>query len=278
MKVRGGRVAVNLYAADASALPAALLALGATDVTAEGPLVSARVPVRTLGALAALPSLAFAEPVLAQVRAASQGAVVSQGDVAQGSDDARAATGFDGTGVTVGVLSDSYRCNPPAFVPGAPTTTAAQDAVSGDVPADVMVLSNGPCPASDEGRAMVQLVHDVAPGADQKFHTAFNGLVDFANGIVRLRNAGAQVVVDDVIYYAENMFSDGIIAQAADRVVASGAAYFSSAGNDARSPTSRRGARSRCRPTEAATPTATARRSCCAPTTSTRAPPPTRCS
>ena len=54
----------------------------------------------------------------------------------------------------------------------------------------------------------------------QKFHTAFNGLLDFANGILRLRNAGANVIVDDVIYFAENMFSDGIIAQAADRAVA----------------------------------------------------------
>ena len=234
LKVRGGYVAVNLYAADPSALPAALTALGATDVATLGALVSARVPVRALGELAALPSLAYAEPVLAQVRAASQGTVVSQGDAAQRSDDARAATGFDGTGITVGVLSDSYQCNPPAFVPGAPTTTAAQDAASGDVPPSVQVLSNGPCPGSDEGRAMVQLVHDVAPGADQKFHTAFNGLIDFANGILRLRNAGAHVIVDDVIYFAENMFSDGIIAQAADRAVAAGAAYFSSAGNDAR--------------------------------------------
>ena len=81
---------------------------------------------------------------------------------------------------------------------------------------------------------MVQLVHDVAPGAAQKFHTAFNSLVDFADGILELQEAGADVIVDDVIYFAENMFSDGIIAQAADQAVARGAAYFSSAGNQAR--------------------------------------------
>jgi hypothetical protein len=235
LKVRGGRVAVDLYASDAAALQAALATLGATNVRAQGPLVSALVPVSALAELAALPSLAYGEPVLATVRrAATQGAVVSQGDVSLGSDRARATEGVDGTGVTVGVLSDSYRCNPAAFVPGAPTSTAAQDEVTGDVPANVQVLSNGPCPATDEGRGMVQLVHDVAPGAAQVFHTAFNGILDFANGILRLRNAGANVIVDDVIYYTENMFSDGIIAQAADRAVASGAAYFSSAGNDAR--------------------------------------------
>ena len=235
LKVRGGRVAVDLYANDPAALQAALATLGATNVRAQGPLVSALVPVRALGDLAALPSLAFGEAALAVVRRApSQGSVVSQGDISLGSDNARAAEHVDGTGVTVGVLSDSYGCNPPAFVPGAPTSTAAEDKVTGDVPENVQVLSNEPCPASDEGRGMVQLIHDVAPGATQKFHTAFNSLLDFANGILRLRRAGANVIVDDVIYYAENMLSDGIIAQAADRAVAEGAAYFSSAGNDAR--------------------------------------------
>ncbi len=235
IKLRGGKVGVNLYASDAAALQAALTTLGATNIKAQGPLVSADVPVRALGDLAALPSLQFGDPVLAATRvAATQGTVVSQGDVSLHSDAVRAETGLDGSGITVGVLSDSYECNPAAFVPGAPTTTAAQDDLSGDVPPNVQVLSNGPCPGTDEGRAMVQLVHDVAPGAAQKFHTAFNSLVDFASGILRLRAAGAKVIVDDVIYFAENMFSDGIIAQAADRAVAQGAVYFSAAGNYAR--------------------------------------------
>jgi len=234
LKVREGRVAVDLYANDAAALQDALATLGATNVRAQGPLVTAQVPVGRLADLAALPSLEYGSPVLAAVRRTSQGVVVSQGDVSLGSDSARAAEKVDGSGITVGVLSDSYRCNPAAFVAGAPTSTATQDEMTDDAPANVQVLSNGPCPATDEGRGMVQVIHDVAPGAAQAFHTAFNGVVDFANGILRLRNAGANIIVDDVIYYAENMFSDGIIAQAADRAVAQGAVYFSSAGNDAR--------------------------------------------
>jgi hypothetical protein len=234
LKPRNARVGLDLHAKDAVTLQRNLAALGATRIRARGALISAQVPVSALRDLAALDALNFATPVLAKSRVASQGSVVSQGDVSLGTDEVRATTGLDGSGVTVGVLSDSYRCNPPAFVPGAPTSTATQDVATQDVPPNVEVLDNGECPGTDEGRGMVQLVHDVAPGADQKFHTAFNSLTDFADGILELEAAGSDVIVDDVIYFAENMFSDGIVAQAADLAVERGAAYFSSAGNDAR--------------------------------------------
>jgi hypothetical protein len=190
VRVQGGLVGVDLYANDATGLQRSLAQLGARNVRSHGPLVSAQVPVSALGQLAALPALRFAIPSLARVRVASQGDVVSQGDVSLGSNTVRTSTGLDGSGITVGVMSDSYQCNPPPFVAGAPTTTAAQDEATQDVPPGVEVLDNGPCPGSDEGRGMVQLVHDVAPGAAQKFHTAFNSLVDFADGILELEEAG----------------------------------------------------------------------------------------
>jgi len=234
LKVHGDKVGVDMYANDPTSLSSSLASLGAENINAAGPLISAQVPVSALGKLAALSSLEYADAVLGMTRAASQGRVVSQGDAAMNADGARANTGLDGTGVTIGVMSDSYNCNPPAFLPGAPTSTAAQDAITHDVPSNVQVLDNGGCPGTDEGRAMVQLAHDVAPGASQKFHTAFNSLRDFADGILELQAAGSNVIVDDVIYFAENMFSDGIIAQAADKAVKNGAVYFSSAGNEAR--------------------------------------------
>jgi hypothetical protein len=233
LKLHAGKVGVDMYANDPESLQGSLASFGGENIKANGPLVSAQVPVSALGKLAALSSLEYADAVLAMTRAASQGKVVSQGDAAMNADLARAASGLDGTGVTVGVMSDSYGCNPPAFVPGAPTSTAAQDAATQDVAPNVQVLEDL-CPNADEGRAMAQLVHDVAPGAAEKFHTAFNGQLDFAQGILDLRRAGSNVIVDDVIYFAENMFSDGIVAQAADLAVQRGASYFSSAGNDAR--------------------------------------------
>ena len=136
------------------------------------------------------------------------------------------------------MLSDSYDCAPGAFEPGAPFTRAAQDIANGDLPRDVIVLKDlADAPSddcSDEGRAMMQLIHDVAPGSPLAFYTAFESQEDFAAGIRALAAAGSKVIVDDVIYFAEPMFEDGIIAQAVDDVHDDGVAYFSSAGNDAR--------------------------------------------
>jgi hypothetical protein len=81
---------------------------------------------------------------------------------------------------------------------------------------------------------MLQIVHDIAPGASLAFATARGGKANFANNIRGLRDAGASVIVDDVIYLDEPMFQDGVVAQAVDDVVVSGVAYLSAAGNSAR--------------------------------------------
>ena len=169
IRMQGGMVGVDLYANDAAGLQRSLAQLGARNVKTHGPLVSAQVPISALGQLAALPTLRFAIPALAKVRVASQGDVVSQGDVSLGSNTVRSTTGLDGSGVTVGVMSDSYQCNPPPFVPGAPTTTAAQDEATPGRSAGRRGARQRAVSGKRRRAGMVQLVHDVAPGSAQKF-------------------------------------------------------------------------------------------------------------
>ena len=225
VRMVGETVVVDLAAnGDATDLKRDLIALGMLDTAVFGHMVSGRLPVKALASAAALGSLRLARPAAAMTRA---GSVTSQGDAAMLADSARASFGVDGTGVKVGTLSDSYDC----------LGGAAADVASGDLPAGVTVLQEeSDCGSgSDEGRAMMQIVHDVAPGASQAFHSAFNGQADFANGIIELASvANADIINDDVIYFAEPMFQDGIVAQAVDSVKGMGVAYFSAAGNAAR--------------------------------------------
>jgi hypothetical protein len=81
---------------------------------------------------------------------------------------------------------------------------------------------------------MMQLIHDLTPGARLAFHTAFHGGANFASSILQLAAAGCDLIVDDIRYYTEPMFQDGIVAQAVDQVASQGIPYFASAGNYAR--------------------------------------------
>jgi hypothetical protein len=152
---------------------------------------------------------------------ASQGSKVSQGDKAHATDRARKFYGVDGTGVKVGVLSDSDDFKEPSIA-------------TGDLPADTVTLTGqSGRPGAGEGTAMMQIVHDLAPGAQLFFATAFISPESFADNIRALRfQAGCDIIVDDIIYFFESPFQDDIIAQAVDDVTQDGAMYFSSAGNE----------------------------------------------
>jgi hypothetical protein len=225
--VTGDWVTIDATAAsDPAVLEAELIALGAQHTAIAGRMVSARFPIAAIPSLERVASLQFAR---AAHRLTNAGRVTSQGDAVMRANTARTTFGVDGTGILVGVLSDSYNC----------LGGAATDIIFDDLPAaGVNVIQEdppgGPCAGADEGRAMLQIVHDVAPGANLSFATAFTGQAGFAANIRALRDAGASVIVDDVIYFGEPMFQDGVIAQAVDDVVGSGVSYFSAAGNFAR--------------------------------------------
>jgi subtilisin family serine protease len=223
MPITNGMVVVDLVASgDPKDLLPALEALGLEKPAVAGRIISGRLPITAIEALTHLEGLRFAQPAYARTRL---GAVDSQGDRAMRSDIARRDFGVDGTGVTVGVVSDSFNC----------LGGADADVETGDVPAGITVLDDVFCPnGSDEGRAMMQLIHDVAPGARLAFHTGYTGIANAANGIRELKAAGAHVIVDDMGYAYEPFFQVGLIAQAVNAVVEGGAVYFSAAGNDGR--------------------------------------------
>ncbi len=149
--------------------------------------------------------------------------------------DTANTNGFTGSGITVGVLSDSYDKALNTFT----SIHAANDIASGDLPTPKLVLDST-SGGTDEGRAMMQIVYDVAPQSSLCFATAFAGEAAFAVNIRALRTnpaCAADVIVDDVFYYDEPFFSDGQVAQAVTDVVTSNVlagkkvTYLSSAGN-----------------------------------------------
>jgi len=231
-----GSIFIDAIAVDnVNNLLAQLQALGLQNFAVAGRIISGAIPINALSQAATLSSLKFLNPAYKPI--VNVGLTTTQGDVAAKANLARTNLGLTGVGTTVGVLSDSFATKV------LPSTTATQDVTNGDLPGignpngfltPVNVLDDSGSSASDEGRAMLQIVHDLAPGASLAFHTAFTGIANFAQGIIDLKNAGSTVIVDDVFYLNEPFFQDGEIAKAVEIVVAAGVSYFSSAGNQAR--------------------------------------------
>jgi hypothetical protein len=221
-----GRVMVHVRATlqnDVAGLSSALAGLGMNVLRLDPAqnMVTGYIPVNQILAMANLPNFAAAVAVPRPVL--RTGAVDSQGDQVLLAQQFRQTTGFDGTGVKVGVLSDSVN----QFAGGLGDSQA-----TGDL-GPVQIIEDGPAGSTDEGRAMLEIVHDLAPGAALAFATAAMSQQDFASNIVNLQQAGAQVICDDVGYADEPKYNDGIIAQAAQQVHDSGAFYASAAGNNA---------------------------------------------
>jgi hypothetical protein len=156
------------------------------------------------------------------------GSVTSEGDKAHKADVARATYGVSGTGLKIGVLSD-----------GVSNLSASQ--ALGDLGTVTVIPGQGG--DGDEGTAMLEIIHDLAPSAKLYFATAWPTSAQFASNIKALRAAGCDIIVDDVSYYVETRFQDGqaasivsptnqgVVVQAVNDVVADGAFYFSSAAN-----------------------------------------------
>ena len=116
----------------------------------------------------------------------------SQGDVAHRANSARRTHNVDGTGIGVGVIANGVR-------------SLADRQATDDLPARVTVLP-GQEGSGDEGTALLEIVHDLAPGAELYFATGNGGEARMAENIEALCEAGANVIVDDIGYALEAVF------------------------------------------------------------------------
>ena len=125
------------------------------------------------------------------------GGVTTEGDAILKADLLR-ALGIDGTGVRVGIISD-----------GANNWT--QSRASGDLPASGITLFGSCTPEAfdgpscrggftcNEGTAMAEIIHDIAPGA-QIAVAAVGTSLEFITRVNDLANSfGADIIVDDLV-------------------------------------------------------------------------------
>ncbi|QBA63757.1 S8 family peptidase [Muriicola soli] len=180
------------------------------------------------------------------------GDAITQGDAAQKSDIVRRSfkivngdesIAVDGTGVNIVVFSNSFDANPPEA--GQPSNEAI-DVGNGDLPGiagngnpngyntPVNVIKEYPYTfgqLSDEGRAMLQIAHDIAPGANLAFRTAVLSPRDFELGVKNLIPSVNTIALDDITFPGEPAFGISNIGKAIQEFRAAGNYYFTSTGN-----------------------------------------------
>jgi hypothetical protein len=219
-------------AAAIDALQAADIGMFVTSKSDQFRMLSGWAPIASLKKIATLNVVVGVDPNVAP-RTYSRGVANNQAEdvlgIVQALQNPQYAN-VTGQVITVGVLSDSVN----RFQGG------LNDSIStGDLPplSRINVLLDEPTGPgfanSDEGRAMMELIYDLAPGANLAYHTAFIDQLNFADGIRLLsRSAGAQVIVDDVGYRDEPFYQVGPIEQAISDVVRrDNRIYLSAAGN-----------------------------------------------
>lgn len=215
---------------------AALAAQGLRDVVSDGRLAAGWMPIETLSALEANADVQMARALPKII--ASLGQVENQGHVAMISDEVRRRYEIDGAGIKIGILSTSFNLS-----------GGQQAGINGgDLPGPgnpngytqpVRIVVEGvpglfPSTSLDEGRAMAEIVHDIAPGAEILFAgPAGASSVHYANAMEALAQAGADIIVDDIGLgpFLVPFYQDDLAARKVNELEARGIRYFTAAGN-----------------------------------------------
>jgi hypothetical protein len=227
-------------------------------------MVQAHVSVVNLEKLAAVPSVQVVRLPSYGIR--HTGSVDTEGDAILGAEQVRSLLHVDGTGVRIGVISDGLKgvfatgCTTCQGVAGGPIST-------GDLPkatgtrnaAGVLTASSGgitghsfsanqdleglpppspPCGfpgAGAEGTALLEIVYDIAPGA-QLFFANFDTGMAFNQAVNSLASQTA-VVLDDIGFFGEPYDGTSAISTNTANALNSATnpirAYFTAVGNEA---------------------------------------------
>ena len=164
------------------------------------------------------------------------GSVTTEGDTTLRADLVRELFGLTGAGIKVGVISDGVESRESAQASG---DLPASIEINPDLPGGVEDLEDER--SGDEGTAMLEIIHDLAPEASLAFSGGSDGLptsLEMVRAIDWLANDafsgdGADIIVDDLGFYGQPFFEDGPVALKVREVVSDGTVYLSSAGNTA---------------------------------------------
>ena len=201
-----------------------LKALGLQSTSVIGKLISGTLPRHALPVARRLQSI---NQIRISRTITAVGDLTSEGDTAIRSASARQSFNVDGSGVSVAVISDSYNC----------LGGEEEDRISDDLPSQVTIVEEAAvCEGLvDEGRAIMHLVHDIAPAANLLFLSGTNGYASTANGILKLVDEHrVNIIVDDAKSLSAPFFQKGVLAQAVEQAVDRGVTYITAAGNSAR--------------------------------------------
>ena len=91
--------------------------------------------------------------------------------------------------------------------------------------------------SGDEGTAMLEIIHDLAPHANLYFNTCGSSFTSLGKAISSLDSAGCRIIVDDISFYNEPYFTDedDTLGAAIRNFLWHGGTYITAAGNENRS-------------------------------------------
>lgn len=198
------------------------------EVLSAVPTVQGLLPMEMINQVAALPFVRYIR--LPDYGFTNTGSVTSQGDAILQAQAVRNQFGVDGTGIKIGVISDGIggvfatsctTCGPTTATPSPissgdlPSATGTRNSsgvltvVSGGIIAESFPSSapNLEPPSTDtasgvaaEGTAMLEIVHDLAPGAQLYFANAADGTSMSFEQAVDWLASNVDVGVDDISF------------------------------------------------------------------------------